>query len=133
MLAACTGADAQKAQDLLDQSQVAAKSVRSEEFSMRMTMDSAANSAVVDVLGGMVLKGAGAGDYYATVNTEARRCLADSTSSWSSAAPTVQLRLNGETRTMSAPGRTQAGRGSGLRPQRDHPVCEGRRRSRRST
>ena len=36
---------------------------------MRMTMDSAANSVVVDVVGGMVLKGTGAGDYYATVNT----------------------------------------------------------------
>ena len=100
VLAACTGADAQKAQDLLDQSQVAAKSVRSEAFSMRMTMDSPANSVIVDVVGGMELKGAGAGDYYATVNSEA-----------GGASPfdlvmvkhgsNVQLRFNGTTRTIS--------------------------------
>ncbi len=113
VLASCTGADAQKAQDLLDQSQVAAKSVRSEAFSMRMTMDSAANSAVVDVLGGMVLKGTGAGDYYATVNTKA-----------AGATPldlvmvkhgsTVQLRFNGQTRTMSLPARLKTAAAAGF-------------------
>jgi hypothetical protein len=113
VLAACTGADAQKAQDLLDQSQVAAKSVRSEAFSMRMTMDSTANSAVVDVLGGMVLKGTGAGDYYATVNTKA-----------AGATPldlvmvkhgsTVQLRFNGQTRTMSLPARLKTAAAAGF-------------------
>ena len=102
VLAACTGADAQKAQDLLTQSQVAAKSVRSEGFTMRMTMDSGASSVVVDVLGGMVLKGAGAGDYYATVN-----------GGLSGASPmnlvmvkrgsVVQLRLNGETHAVTLP------------------------------
>jgi hypothetical protein len=102
VLAACTGADAQKAQDLLTRSQVSAKSVRSEGFSMRMTMDSAGSSVVVDALGGMVLKGAGAGNYYATVSTQAP-----------GASPvdlvmvkrgsTVQLRINGQTRTVSLP------------------------------
>ena len=102
VLAACTGADAKQAEDLLAQSQVAAKSVRSEAFSMRMSMDSSANSVVVDVIGGMVLKGTGAGDYYATVNSEA-----------GSASPfdlvmvkrgsNMQLRFNGTTRTVPLP------------------------------
>ena len=102
VLAACTGADAQKAQDLLDQSQVAAKSVHSEAFSMRMTMDSDANSVIVDVVGGMALKGADAGDYYATVNSEA-----GGSSPFDlvmvKRGSTVQLRFNGTTRNLSLP------------------------------
>ena len=101
-LAACTGADARKAEDLLTQSQVAAQSVHSEAFSMRMTMDSAANSVVVDALGGMVLKGAGAGDYYATVSTPA-----GTTSPVELVmvkhGSSVQLRIDGETHTVSLP------------------------------
>lgn len=68
-LAACSGADAKKAQDLLAQSRVAAKSVRSESFTMKVQVDAAGQSAEVDAQGGMVLKGAGAGDFYATMNT----------------------------------------------------------------
>jgi hypothetical protein len=104
VLAACTGADAQKAQDLLDQSQVAAKSVRSEAFSMRMTMDSNANSVVVDAVGGMILKGTGAGDYYATVNSEAGG-VSPVDLVMVKRGSTVQLRLNGTTRTLTLPAR----------------------------
>ena len=68
-LAACSGADAKKAQDLLAQSRVAAKSVRSESFTMKVQVDAAGQSAEVDAQGGMVLKGTGAGDFYATMNT----------------------------------------------------------------
>ena len=69
---------------------------------MRMTMDSAANSVVVDALGGMVLKGAGAGDYYATVSTQA-----GTTSPVELVmvkhGSSVQLRIDGETHTVSLP------------------------------
>jgi len=68
-LAACSGADAKKAQDLLARSRVAAKSVRSESFTMKVQVDAAGQSAEVDAQGGMVLKGTGAGDFYATMNT----------------------------------------------------------------
>jgi len=68
-LAACSGADAKKAEDLLAQSRAAAKSVRSESFTMKVQVDAAGQSAEVDAQGGMVLKGTGAGDFYATMNT----------------------------------------------------------------
>jgi hypothetical protein len=113
VLAACTGADAQKAHDLLTQSQVAAKSVRSEAFSMRMTMDSSANSVVVDVLGGMVLKGDGAGDFYATMNTEAGG-VSPFDLVMVKRGPAVQLRFNGTTRTLSLPARLKPAAAAGF-------------------
>jgi hypothetical protein len=69
LAAACTGADAQKAEDLLAQSRVAAESVSSETFTMKATVDAAAESANVAVQGGMDLKGTKAGDFYATMTT----------------------------------------------------------------
>jgi hypothetical protein len=102
LLAACTGADAQKAEGLLTQSQVAAQSVRSEAFSMRMTMDSAADSVVVDALGGMILKGTGAGNYYATVSTQAGGASPVDLVMVKRGA-TVQLQVDGVTRTLPLP------------------------------
>ncbi len=69
--AACTGADAKKAQDLLAQSRVAAQSVRSESFTMKMNIDAVGKTAEVDAQGGMVLRGTGTGDFYATMSTNA--------------------------------------------------------------
>jgi outer membrane lipoprotein-sorting protein len=68
-LAACSGADAKKAEDLLAQSRAAAKSVRSESFTMKVQVDANGQSAEVNAQGGMVLKGTGAGDFYATMST----------------------------------------------------------------
>lgn len=113
LLAACTGADAKKAEDLLAQSQVAAKSVRTEAFSMRMTMDSSANSVVVDVLGGMVLRGTGAGDYYATVDGQAPGASRIDLVMVKRGAD-VQLRLNGQTRTVSLPARVRPAAAAGF-------------------
>jgi hypothetical protein len=66
---ACTGADAQKAQDLLAQSRVAAQSVSSEGFTMKISMDAIGKSVQVDAQGGMILKGTDAGDFFATMAT----------------------------------------------------------------
>jgi hypothetical protein len=66
---ACTGADAKKAEDLLAQSRTAAQSVSSEGFTMKISMQSDAKSGEVDAQGGMILKGAQAGDFFATVGT----------------------------------------------------------------
>jgi len=66
---ACTGADAQKAQDLLAQSRVAAQSVSSEGFTMKISMDAVGKSVQVDAQGGMILKGTDAGDFFATMAT----------------------------------------------------------------
>jgi hypothetical protein len=66
---ACTGADAQKAQDLLAQSRVAAQSVSAEGFTMKVSMDAAGKSVDVEAQGGMILKGAQTGDFFATMTT----------------------------------------------------------------
>ena len=76
-------------------------------------MDSAANSAVIDVVGGMVLKGAGAGDYYATMNTEAAGA-SPLDIVMVKRGPTVQLRLNGATHTMSLPARPKPAAAAGF-------------------
>jgi hypothetical protein len=100
--AACSGADAQKAQDLLAQSRIAAQSVHTQGFTMQMNMEAAGKSAAVDMNGGMILKGDSAGDFYATMRTTA-----------AGAAPvdvvlvkrgnSMQMRLNGETQAVPLP------------------------------
>jgi hypothetical protein len=102
LASACTGADAQKAEDLLAQSRVAAESVSSETFTMKVTVDAAGESANVAAQGGMDLKGAEAGDFYATMTTAVP-----------GAAPVdvvmvkrsgvLQMRLNGVSRTVPLP------------------------------
>lgn len=69
VMTACTGADAKKAEDLLAQSRVAARSVSSEGFTIKIAMQAEGKSAEVDAQGGMILKGAGAGDFFATMAT----------------------------------------------------------------
>ncbi len=100
--AACTGADAKKAEDLLAQSQVAAQSVRSEGFTMQMTLDAAGKSVSVDLRGGMILKGTGAGDFYATMTTDAAGTTpVDAV--MVKRGPTMQMTMNGVTRTLPFP------------------------------
>lgn len=104
---ACTGADAQKAEDLLAQSRTAEQSVRSEGFTMKATVDAGGQSAVVNAQGGMILKGTDAGDFYATMTT-----------AMSGAAPvdvvmvkrggSMQLRMNGVRRTVPLPAGMQS-------------------------
>ncbi|HEX6762950.1 MAG TPA: hypothetical protein VF094_09130 [Gaiellaceae bacterium] len=99
---ACTGADAQKAEDLLAQSRTAAQSVHSESFTMKVNVDAPGQSANVGAQGGMILEGADAGDFYATMTT-----------AMPGAAPvdvvmvrrggSLQLRMNGVTRTVPVP------------------------------
>jgi hypothetical protein len=66
---ACTGADAKKAEDLLAQSRVAAQTVGSEAFTIKISLQTNDKSAEVDAQGGMILKGAQAGDFFATMAT----------------------------------------------------------------
>jgi hypothetical protein len=65
-LAGCIGADANRAQALLQQAHVAAKSVSSEGFVMRISIDAQGRSGGFALQGGAQLKGAGAGDFYLT-------------------------------------------------------------------
>ena len=112
-LVACTGADAQKAQDLLTQSQTAAQSVRSEAFTMKMHLDSGSNAVGIGVQGGMILKGRHAGDFYATMNGDA-----------ATAAPVdivmvkrgaaIQMRINGSTQSVSLPAGTKPAAAAGF-------------------
>ncbi len=102
VVAACTGADAKRAEDLLAQSQVAAQSVRSEGFTLAMTLDSAGKTVSVDMRGGMILKGTGAGDFYATMTTDAGSATPIDVV-MVKRGPTVQMQMNGVTRTIAFP------------------------------
>ena len=105
---ACTGADAQKAQDLLEQSRVAAQSVSSEGFTMKISMNAAGQAAQVDAQGGMILKGAGAGDFFATMTTTTPGIPSQNVV-MIKRGRSLQMRLNGVTRSLPVP--------TGMKPQ----------------
>lgn len=111
--AACTGADAQKAQDLLAQSRTAAESVRSEGFTMKMNVDGAGKSAVVDMQGAMALKGTDAGDFYATMSTTVPG-LAPVDVVMVKRGPAIQMRLGGISRTVALPAGTKPAAAAGF-------------------
>jgi hypothetical protein len=62
----CAGADANRAQALLQQAQAAQRAVRSEGFVIRLNFDAAGHSGGFAMQGGAQLKGANAGDFYIT-------------------------------------------------------------------
>ena len=66
LAAACTGADASRAQALLQQAQAAQQSIRSEGFVMQISVDTQGRSGGLAIRGGAQLKGANAGDFYLT-------------------------------------------------------------------
>lgn len=99
---ACTGADAQKAQDLLAQSRVAAQSVSSEGFTMKVSMDATGKSVDVDAQGGMILKGAQAGDFFATMTTAAPGASPQNVVMVKRGGM-LEMRLNGVRRTLPLP------------------------------
>ena len=100
-LAACTGADAKQAQDLLAQSRVAAQSVRSEAFTMKVHMDAAGQSADVDAQGGMILRGDGAGNFFVTMATNAPGTGSPMNVVMVKKGRSVTMQTNGVTRTPS--------------------------------
>ena len=104
---ACTGADAQKAETLLDQSRIAAESVSSEGFAMKVNVEAGGESAVVTAAGGMKLKGAGAGDFYATMTT-AVPGQSPVEAVMVKRGDSLQLRMNGVTRTVPVPAGMQS-------------------------
>jgi hypothetical protein len=104
---ACTGADAQKAEDLLAQSRTAGQSVRSEAFTMKVNVEAGGESAVVDAQGGMMLKGAEAGDFYATMTTAAAG-QSPVAVVMVKRGDSLQLRMNGVTRTVPIPAGMQS-------------------------
>jgi hypothetical protein len=104
--AACSGADAQKAQDLLAQSQTSELSLRSEAFSMHMNLDEDGQSVVVDADGGMLLKGPRAGDFYATMTTGLTGAVPVNMV-MVKRGPAIELRTAGGTRTVPLPAGTK--------------------------
>jgi hypothetical protein len=104
---ACTGADAQKAENLLSQSRTAAQSVQSEGFTMKVNVDAAGESAVVEVQGGMILKGTDAGDFYATTST-AMPGSAPVDVVMVKRGSSMRLRMNGVTHTVPVPANMQS-------------------------
>ncbi len=110
---ACTGADAQKAEDLLAQSRVAAQSVSSEGFTMKVNMDAAGKSVEVDAQGGMILKGAQAGDFFATMTTALPGVPAQDVVMVKRGA-SLQMRLNGVSRTLAVPAGTKPSTAAGF-------------------
>lgn len=113
-LAACTGADAKQAQDLLAQSREAAKSVRSESFTMKVHMDAAGQSADVAAQGGMVLKGDGAGNFYVTMASNTPGLGAPMNVVMVKKGPSVTMTTNGVTRTAPMPAGMKASVASGF-------------------
>ena len=104
--AACTGADAQKAQQLLTQSEAAAQTVRSEGFSMHMKLDGNGQTVAVDAGGGMLLKGPRTGDFYATMATTVPGT-APVNMVMIKRGPTMQVRVAGISRTVPLPAGTK--------------------------
>ena len=105
---ACTGADAKKAEDLLAQSRVAAQSVSSEAFTMKVSMDAVGKSVEVDAQGGMILKGTGAGDFFATMATTAPG-IPSQDIVMVKRGESLRMRLNGVSHSVSLP--------AGMKPQ----------------
>jgi hypothetical protein len=104
-LAGCIGADANRAQSLLQQAEVASQSVRSEGFVVRITFDAEGQSGGFALQGGAQLKGAGAGDFFLTgLPTGA---MATSASKFTFTAvrrgSTITLRTPAGTRTVPVP------------------------------
>jgi len=105
---ACTGADGQKAEDLLAQSRIAAQSVSSEGFTMKVSMDAVGKSVEVDAQGGMILKGTGAGDFFATMVTAAPG-IPSQDIVMVKRGGSLRMRLNGVSHSVSLP--------AGMKPQ----------------
>jgi hypothetical protein len=99
---ACTGADAKKAEDLLAQSRTAAQSVSSEGFTMKISMQANGKSGEVDAQGGMILKGAQAGDFFATMATAVPGVPAQNIV-MVKRGRSMQMHVNGVTRTVPVP------------------------------
>jgi len=113
-LAACTGADAKQAKDLLAQSREAAKSVRSESFTMKVHLDAAGQSADVAAQGGMVLKGDGAGNFYVTMATNSPGLGAPMNVVMVKKGSSVTMTTDGVTRTVPMPAGMKAANASGF-------------------
>jgi hypothetical protein len=107
VLTACTGADAKKAEDLLAQSRVAARSVSSEGFTIKIAMQAENKSAEVDAQGGMVLKGARAGDFFATMATAVPGVPTQNVVMVKRGG-SLEMKLNGVSRTLPVPANMKA-------------------------
>jgi hypothetical protein len=114
-LAACTGADAQKAQDLLAQSRAAQQSLRSENFTLNVTIDAQGKSVQLGATGGAVLKGIGAGNFYAVMNT-AMPDQAPATIVMVKRGQSFTMTTNGVTRTLPMPANFKATAPTGFDP-----------------
>jgi hypothetical protein len=98
LLAACTGADAVEAQQLLLQAQDAQKSVKSETFTANLTVEAQGQSFAVKVTGGGYAKGAHAGDMYLDLSLTGSSALGLPASSFRvvKRGPSVSMRMGSQ-------------------------------------
>lgn len=113
-LVACTGADGQKAQSLLDQARAAQQSVRTETFSLNATIDAAGKSMQFGASGASILKGAGAGDFYANMTTSVPGAAAPTTVVMVKRGKTFTMTLNGVAHNVPVPSSVKASAPTGF-------------------
>jgi hypothetical protein len=116
VLAACNAADAQKARQLLAQSQTAQQSVRSEAFNMNVTIDAAGKSVQLGATGGAILKGVGAGNFYAEMTTTVPGATAPTSIVMMKRGQSFTMTTNGVTRTVPIPANFKASAPTGFDP-----------------
>jgi hypothetical protein len=103
LLAGCSGADAQRAQQLLQQAQTAQQAVGSERLIARFDIEADGKTAQIAMQGGAYSKGPQAGDFYFTMTgampdgSTALDMLVEKRGS------TVFLRTNGQTQQLTVP------------------------------
>ena len=105
LAAACTGADAGRAQALLQQAQAAQQSIRSEGFVLQLTVDAEGRSGGLAIRGGAQLKGVSAGDFYVTGHPTGALAAQAAQSDFTVVrrGPMITVRTPAGTRTMSVP------------------------------
>jgi hypothetical protein len=105
LAAACTGADASRAQALLQQAQAAQQSIRSEGFIMQLSVEADGRSGGLAIRGGAQLKGANAGDFYLTGHPTGALAAQAAQSDFTVVrrGSTITVRTPAGTRTMPVP------------------------------
>jgi hypothetical protein len=98
LLAGCTGADAKRAEALLQQAQLAQRHVRSEAFVLKLGVDAGGHSGSFDLQGGEYLHGPHAGDFFVQM---------EGAGFPGSSAVDVAIERRGTEMTVRAAGRTE--------------------------
>src|SRR5215211_925474 len=99
----CVGPEGRRAEALLEQAAAAQEHVVSESFVLRAGADFDGRAATIEMQGGGYLKGARAGDFYATMNGSGVSELGALDMAMSRTGDAVTVRAAGRTVPMSAP------------------------------